>query len=60
MEKPQKLVCYQITIKALQPTPDLNWLTLDNPEEHRTPLWVGLQQSLHTTQGAKLTISSAN
>lgn len=38
MEKPQKLVCSQITIKALQPTPELNWLTLDSPEQH----WAGL------------------
>lgn len=58
--KSTEIVCYQITIKALQPTPHLNWLTLDNPEEHWTPLWVGLQQSLHSSQGAKLTISSAN
>lgn len=58
MEKPQKLVSYQITIRALQPVPDLSWLTLDNPKEHWAPLWAGLQQLLHSSQGQKLTISS--
>lgn len=63
MEKLKKLVCYQIIITQLQPTTNQNWLTLYNPEEYRTLLWIELQQSTAVNEQIDFfyyLISSAN